>query len=57
MEFEILYCKPCGYRTRAEDLAAELRERFGAQVSIEEGKFGRKQRTSPPRAPVRSPEG
>ena len=40
MEFRILYCKPCGYRERAEALAAELRERFGAGVSIEEGGFG-----------------
>jgi len=40
MQFEILYCKPCGYLGRAEDLAAELRERFGADVSIVEGKFG-----------------
>jgi selT/selW/selH-like putative selenoprotein len=40
MNFEIRYCKPCGYRKRAEDLAAELRERFGAHVSVEEGRFG-----------------
>jgi selT/selW/selH-like putative selenoprotein len=40
VEFEILYCKPCGYLQRAEDLAAELRKRFEARVSIEEGKFG-----------------
>jgi selT/selW/selH-like putative selenoprotein len=40
MDFEILYCKPCGYRERADDLAAELRERFGARVTVEEGKFG-----------------
>ena len=36
----ILYCRPCGYRTRAESLAGELRSRFGAQVSLEEGGFG-----------------
>jgi len=40
VEFEIRYCKPCGYRGRADDLAAELRERFGAEVTVEEGKFG-----------------
>lgn len=40
MEFRILYCKPCGYRDRAEDLAAELRERLNANVTVEEGGFG-----------------
>ena len=40
MDFQILYCKPCGYRERAEALAAELRERFGARASVEEGGFG-----------------
>ena len=41
MEFRILYCKPCGYHGRAEELADELRNRFGApQVNVEEGGFG-----------------
>lgn len=40
MQFTILYCKPCGYRQRAEDLALELRRRLGAQVAVEEGGFG-----------------
>jgi selT/selW/selH-like putative selenoprotein len=40
MKFQILYCKPCGYRERAEELAAELRARFGAPVDVEEGGFG-----------------
>ena len=40
MEFRILYCRVCGYRERAEELAAELRERLGARVSVEEGGFG-----------------
>lgn len=40
MKFHILYCRPCGYRDRAEDLATELRGRFDAQVTIEEGGFG-----------------
>jgi selT/selW/selH-like putative selenoprotein len=40
MKFHIFYCKPCGYRQRAEDLATELRGRFDAQVTIEEGGFG-----------------
>ena len=40
MEFRILYCSPCGYRERADDLADELRDRFGARVEVEEGKFG-----------------
>lgn len=40
MDFEILYCRPCGYLERAETLARELRERFGATVRVEEGKFG-----------------
>lgn len=40
MEFEVRYCKPCGYRERAEQLAAELEERPGARVRIVEGKFG-----------------
>ena len=40
MHFLILYCKPCGYREQADDLARELRERFGAEVTVEEGAFG-----------------
>jgi selT/selW/selH-like putative selenoprotein len=40
MQFRILFCRPCGYEGRAEDLAAELRDRFGATVAVEEGKFG-----------------
>jgi selT/selW/selH-like putative selenoprotein len=40
MEFRILYCGPCGYHDRAEDLAVELRDRFGAEVVVEEGRFG-----------------
>ena len=40
MEFHILYCRPCGYRDRAEELAVELRSRVGAEVVVEEGKFG-----------------
>lgn len=40
MKFHIVYCKPCGYRARADDLATELRARFGAQVTVEEGGFG-----------------
>ena len=40
MEFRILYCKPCGYHGRAEELADELRSRLGAQVDVEEGGFG-----------------
>lgn len=40
MEFHILYCSPCGYLGRAEDLADELRKQFGADVRVEEGKFG-----------------
>jgi selT/selW/selH-like putative selenoprotein len=40
MKFQVRYCKPCGYRERAEELAAELRQRFGASVEVEEGKFG-----------------
>lgn len=40
MQFQISYCRPCGYRERAEELAVELRSRFGAKVAIEEGGFG-----------------
>ncbi len=40
MECRILYCKPCGYRARAESLADELRTRFGAKVEVEHGGFG-----------------
>ena len=40
MEFRILYCGPCGYHGRAEQLADELRDRFAARVTIEEGGFG-----------------
>ena len=40
MGFHILYCGPCGYLSRAEDLAKELRESFDAEVTIEEGKLG-----------------
>ena len=40
MQFRILYCGPCGYHRRAEELADELTNRFGAAVAIEEGGFG-----------------
>ena len=40
MEFRILYCRPCGYHDRAEQLAAELRNRLAAEVIVAEGKFG-----------------
>ena len=40
MVFRILYCQPCGYHGRAEELADELRNRFGARVAVEEGGFG-----------------
>ena len=40
MHFEIRYCIPCRYHRRASDLAAELRHRYDATVSLEEGKFG-----------------
>ena len=40
MNFLIQYCKPCGYLGRAEDLATELRQRFDADVTVEEGMFG-----------------
>ena len=40
MKFEIFYCRPCGYAGRADDLATELCDRFGAEVAVEEGKFG-----------------
>jgi selT/selW/selH-like putative selenoprotein len=40
MRFHIFYCRPCGYRDRAEELATELRTRFDAQAIIEEGGFG-----------------
>ncbi len=40
MQFEIFYCRPCGYRERADTLAKELRERFDASVVVKEGKFG-----------------
>lgn len=40
MKFHILYCKPCGYRERAQELATELRGRFDAEATIEEGGFG-----------------
>jgi predicted Rdx family selenoprotein len=40
MEFRILYCQPCGYLEQARDLAAELRRRFDANVTVEEGGFG-----------------
>lgn len=40
MKFRILYCGPCGYHARADELAEELRARFAAQVAVEEGGFG-----------------
>jgi selT/selW/selH-like putative selenoprotein len=40
LRFRILYCGPCGYEPRAHELAAELHVRFGAEVEIEEGRFG-----------------
>ena len=40
LSFRILYCGPCGYESRARELADELHGRFGAEVEIEEGRFG-----------------
>ena len=40
MHFLILYCEPCGYLERAEQLAAELRERTGATIDVELLKYG-----------------
>lgn len=40
MKVEIFYCRPCGYRARAEALATELRDRFGAEVQVVRGKLG-----------------
>lgn len=40
MEFRILYCKLCGYRERADELASEIGSRFGAPATVEEGGFG-----------------
>jgi selT/selW/selH-like putative selenoprotein len=40
MKVRILYCRPCGYRARAEALASELRTRFGATVETAPGKLG-----------------
>ena len=40
LRFRILFCGPCRYESRARDLAAELQVRFGAEVEIEEGRFG-----------------
>jgi selT/selW/selH-like putative selenoprotein len=40
MKVRILYCRPCGYRGRADALANELRVRFGADVDVVEGKLG-----------------
>jgi len=40
LRFRILYCGPCGYEPRAHALAEELRERFGAESDVEEGRFG-----------------
>lgn len=40
MRVRILYCRPCGYRGRAEALANELRTRFGAHVDVAVGKLG-----------------
>ncbi len=36
----IRYCRHCGYHDRAHGLAAELGRRFGAEVDVDEGKFG-----------------
>lgn len=40
MDFTILYCGPCGYHGRAEELASELRTRLAARVTVKEGGFG-----------------
>lgn len=40
MRVRILYCRPCGFRGRAEALANELRTRFGADVEVAVGKLG-----------------
>lgn len=43
MHVKILYCRPCRYLERAEELAAALREGFPdtiETIEIEEGMFG-----------------
>jgi selT/selW/selH-like putative selenoprotein len=40
LRFRIFYCGPCGYEPHARELAAELEVRFGAEVELEEGRFG-----------------
>ena len=40
MDVTIFYCNPCGYRDQADALARELRQRFGADVEVTEGKLG-----------------
>ena len=40
MRVRISYCRPCGYRSRADALADELRARFSADVEVVEGKLG-----------------
>ena len=40
-EWSSKFCSgPCGYHGRGEELADELRDRFAAQVTVEEGGFG-----------------
>jgi selT/selW/selH-like putative selenoprotein len=40
VDVQIVYCAPCGYRKRANDLADDLRRRFDAHVAVTEGKLG-----------------
>ncbi|MEZ4222914.1 MAG: Rdx family protein [Polyangiaceae bacterium] len=40
MHVKILYCEVCHYLDRAHDLAAELRDTFGATTEVVEGKLG-----------------
>jgi len=37
---QITYCKPCGYRARAQRVADALRDQLGVQVELVAGKGG-----------------
>ena len=36
----IIYCRPCGYKKRARDIAAALRERLALDATLVPGKGG-----------------
>lgn len=40
MRVEIKYCRPCGYRALAEELATRVRAETGIEATLTPGNFG-----------------